>query len=237
MGWPLLSKLVLIPPPQPISNLAVGDIVKVKESGADVDYIIVQQGNPDATLYDASCDGTWLLRKNSVTRSYMWSTFGEYSGSVIDNYLKNTFVGTLNISNIIKTVKIPYVSSVRITTENPYTISSGADGLSEQAFLLSCVEIGGVVGDSYGPPADGAKLDYFNLGNASDNKRIAYYGSTVREWWTRSPSNYRNYYAWRVNTTGSIFYSNANEDNYGVRPAFIIPSNTLVDSSGNIVLE
>ena len=146
----------------------------MKESGADVDYIIVQQGNPDATLYDASCDGTWLLRKNSVTRSYMWSTFGEYSGSVVDNCLKNTFVGTLNISNIIKTVKIPYVSSVRKTTENPYTISSGADGLSEQAFLLSCVEIGGVVGDNYGAPADGAKLDYFNLGSASDNKRIAY---------------------------------------------------------------
>ena len=224
-------------PPRPISNFAVGDIVKVKESGADVDYIIVHHGNPDTTIYDASLDGTWLLRKDSVTRNYLWSTFGEYSGSVVDNYLKNTFVGTLNISNIIKTVKIPYVSSVRITTENPYTISSGANGLSEQAFLLSCVEIGGVVGDNYGAPEDGVKLDYFNLGNASDDKRIAYYGSTIREWWTRSPSNYQNYYAWRVNTTGSIFYSNGNEDNYGVRPAFIIPSDTLVDSSGNIVID
>lgn len=222
------------PPPQPIGNLAVGNIVKVKESGADVDYIIVQQGNPDATLYDESCDGTWLLRKDSVTRSYMWSTHGEYSGSVVDNYLKNTFVGTLNISNIIKTVKIPYVSSVRITTENPYTISSGADGLLEQAFLLSCVEIGGAVSDNYGAPADGAKLDYFNLNNASDNKRIAYYGSTARDWWTRSPSNYQDYYAWRVDTTGSLFYSNANEDNNGVRPAFIIPSDTMVAADGTI---
>ena len=222
------------PPPQPISNLAVGNIVKVKESGTDVDYIIVQQGNPDATMYDASCNGTWLLRKDSVARSYMWSTAGEYSGSVVDNYLKNTFVGTLNISNIIKTVKIPYVSSVRITTENPYTISSGSDGLLEQAFLLSCVEIGGAVSDNYGAPADGAKLDYFNLSNASDNKRIAYYGSTARDWWTRSPSNYQNYYAWRVDTTGSIFYSNANEDNNGVRPAFIIPSDTMVAADGAI---
>lgn len=222
------------PPPQPIGNLAVGNIVKVKESGTDVDYIIVQQGNPDTTMYDASCNGTWLLRKDSVASSYMWSTAGEYSGSVVDNYLKNTFVGTLNISNIIKTVKIPYVSSVRITTENPYTISSGSDGLLEQAFLLSCVEIGGAVSDNYGAPADGAKLDYFNLSNASDNKRIAYYGSTARNWWTRSPSNYQNYYAWRVDTTGSIFYSNANEDNNGVRPAFIIPSDTMVAADGAI---
>ena len=64
MGWLWLSKLVLIPPPQTIGNLAVGNIVKVKESGTDIDYIIVQQGNPDATMYDAGCDGTWLLRKD-----------------------------------------------------------------------------------------------------------------------------------------------------------------------------
>lgn len=50
------------------SDLAVGDIVKLTESGTPVEYIVVNQGIPENSgLYDSSCNGTWLLRKMETT--------------------------------------------------------------------------------------------------------------------------------------------------------------------------
>lgn len=40
-----------------ISTLEVGTLVKINENGAPVEYLIVNQGNPDPSMYDASCDG------------------------------------------------------------------------------------------------------------------------------------------------------------------------------------
>lgn len=41
-----------------LCNMAVGSTVKIKVDGTLKDFIIVQQGNPDSTIYDSSCDGT-----------------------------------------------------------------------------------------------------------------------------------------------------------------------------------
>ena len=41
-----------------LCNMAVGSTVKIKVDGTLMDFIIVQQGNPDSTIYDSSCDGT-----------------------------------------------------------------------------------------------------------------------------------------------------------------------------------
>ena len=49
-----------------LSTKAVGSIVKIKENGKFVDYIVIHQGLP-SSMYDASCNGTWLLRKEIVT--------------------------------------------------------------------------------------------------------------------------------------------------------------------------
>lgn len=40
----------------PISSLFVGTLIKMNESGAPVEYMIVNQGLP-SSMYDASCDG------------------------------------------------------------------------------------------------------------------------------------------------------------------------------------
>lgn len=42
---------------------AVGSIVKIKVNGAAKDFIIVHQGKP-SSVYDDSCNGTWLLMKD-----------------------------------------------------------------------------------------------------------------------------------------------------------------------------
>ena len=47
---------------------AVGSIVKIKVNGAAKDFIIVHQGKP-SSVYDDSCNGTWLLMKDIYTTS------------------------------------------------------------------------------------------------------------------------------------------------------------------------
>ena len=48
----------------PISGFPVGTSVYLYEGGGTaVEYIIVQQGNPDTSTYDSSCNGTWIMRK------------------------------------------------------------------------------------------------------------------------------------------------------------------------------
>ena len=47
------------------STFPVGSIFKMNISGEPWEFIVVQQGNPNASLYDSSCNGTWLLMKNT----------------------------------------------------------------------------------------------------------------------------------------------------------------------------
>ena len=60
-------KLWAVATDKPLGDYAVGGIVKLNENGSPVDYLVVHQGLP-SSMYDASCDGTWLLRKNIVEK-------------------------------------------------------------------------------------------------------------------------------------------------------------------------
>lgn len=42
---------------------AVGSTVKIKVNGTVKDFIIIHQGKP-SSVYDDSCNGTWLLMKD-----------------------------------------------------------------------------------------------------------------------------------------------------------------------------
>lgn len=41
-----------------LGDMAVGSTVKIKVNDTLRDFLIVQQDNPDTSIYDASCDGT-----------------------------------------------------------------------------------------------------------------------------------------------------------------------------------
>ena len=41
-------------------DLPIGQIVKLMEGGVETEFIVVHQGIP-GSMYDSSCDGTWLL--------------------------------------------------------------------------------------------------------------------------------------------------------------------------------
>jgi len=46
-----------------LGNKPVGSIVKIKVNSTLRNFIVVHQGKP-SSLYDASCDGTWLLMED-----------------------------------------------------------------------------------------------------------------------------------------------------------------------------
>ena len=94
------------------SSLAVGSTVKLMENGAAVEYLVVNQGIPEnSSLYDASCDGTWLLRKDiHSNRQWHTSNVNKYETSAINTWLNGDFFNSLGSVEraTVKQVKIPY---------------------------------------------------------------------------------------------------------------------------------
>lgn len=209
------------------SSLAVGSTVKLMEGGTAVEYLVVNQGIPsNSSLYDASCDGTWLLRKDILELlAYNSSENNSYKASAIHSYINSTFFNLLGEmeQSVIKQVKIPYVNET-----GGAGIASGASGLSAKVFLLSGYEIG--IGGADYLPRDGAKLDYFDQIAGADPKRIAYLNGSATNWWLRSP------YTYRASTTNVWYVADNGGCNtirstyqFGVRPALILSSNALFD--------
>lgn len=219
----------LIKPSTAISNLEVGTLVKVNENGAPVEYMIVNQGLPDA-MYDASCDGCWLLRKD-IAETRVWdSSNNDYQNSDIHAYLNGDWTSRYEagILSQIKQVKIPYVDG----TGSGGSVASGANGLSCKIFLLGGYELGWTTSNNSHFPRDGAKLSYFSSGtsSAANNKRIAKLNGSAARWWLRSPRAVNTGSVWFVDSDGgydSWGYGNS----CGVRPALILPSTARVDDN------
>lgn len=210
---------------------AVGSIVKIKVNGAAKDFIVVHQGKP-SSVYDDSCNGTWLLMKDIYTTS----TFGNnnsYKDSSIHTYLNGTFYNLIDsdIRAAIKQVKIPYLNG---TGGGDGSLATGANGLSTKVFLLSGYEVGWTTSDDINFPKDGIRLAYFGSGSGGNSKRVAYNGSSADRWWLRSPHTNNYGSVWAVNTEGSYDAGRWNYHSDGVRPALILPSTLFVSNDGTV---
>lgn len=216
------------------SDLAVGSSVYLMESGVATEYLVVNQGKPSgSSLYDDSCAGTWLLRKDiKEKRPWHSSNVNDYKNSTIHGYLNRTFLNLFDLStrSIIKQIKIPYVNG--ITNAGLYDVAFGANGLSCKVFLLSYLEVGFTSNENSYPPGDGSKLAYFKSGNDSSAKqnRIAKLNGSATEWWLRSPINYGTGNVFHVNSDGGWLYFYAGGA-YGIRPALVLPTNALFDKT------
>ena len=204
-------------------DIDVGATVKINENGQPVDYLVVHQGLP-SDIYDASCEGTWCLRKDiAENRQWNSSNSNSYKASTIHTYLNGTFLNLFDadIREVIKQAKIPYVNG----TGNS-AVASGANGLSCKIFLLSGREVGFSTSDNQYFPNDGAKLSYFEAGTGSSalNKRIAKLNGSATGWWLRSPGTYNTSSAWFVVSNGSCSSGDCTSS-YGIRPALILPFN------------
>ena len=215
-----------------LSSKAIGSTIKLKVNGSAKDFIVVHQGKP-SSVYDDSCNGTWLLMKDIYeNRQWHSSNTNDYANSTIHSYLNSTFLNLFesNIKNAIKQVKLPYRKGSGTST----TVTSGSNGLSAKIFLLSATETSFNF-SSYMPSGEGAELAYFKgcADNSSDSKRVAYLNGSATVWWLRSPGCYGFGAALDVGSNGGWRSDNCSYS-YGIRPALILPSTLLVSDDGTV---
>ena len=214
-----------------LSSKAIGSTIKLKVNGSARNFIVVHQGKP-SSVYDDSCNGTWLLMQDIYeNRAWHSSNTNDYANSTIHSYLNSTFLNLFesNIKNAIKQAKLPYRKGSGTST----TVTSGSNGLSAKIFLLSATETS--FSFSYMPSGEGAELAYFKgcADNSSDSKRVAKLNGSAASWWLRSP--YCNY-----SLDALVVYSNGDwgrsycSYSYGIRPALILPSTLLVSDDGTV---
>lgn len=214
-----------------LSSKAIGSTIKLKVNGSAKDFIVVHQGKP-SSVYDDSCNGTWLLMKD-IYESRQWhsSNTNDYANSTIHSYLNSTFLAMFdsNIQKAIKQVKLPYRKGSGTST----TVTSGSNGLSAKIFLLSATETS--FSFSYMPSGEGAELAYFKgcADNSSDSKRVAYLNGSATVWWLRSPVCNLFRSALCVGSDGDWggYYCSSS---CGIRPALILPSTLLVSDDGTV---
>ena len=215
-----------------LSSKAIGSTIKLKVNGSAKDFIVVHQGKP-SSVYDDSCNGTWLLMKDIYeNRQWHSSNTNDYANSTIHSYLNSTFLNLFesNIKNAIKQVKLPYRKGSGTST----TVTSGSNGLSAKIFLLSATETS--FNFSTMPSGEGAELAYFKgcADNSSDSKRVAYLNGSAAYWWLRSPNcNYDSVSALDV-YSGGDWNNNYCSNSNGIRPALILPSTLLVSDDGTV---
>lgn len=208
-----------------MSDLEIGQTIKLNVNGKAWDWLVVHQGLP-SDIYDASCNGTWLLLKDIYEkRQWHSSNVNKLESSTIHSYLNGDFLNLFDrkVKGAIKQVKIPY----RKGGGSGGTDQSGANGLLTKSFLLSWYEVGFTTSDSQNFPQDDAKLDYFTASSGGNSKRIANFNGSADDWWLRSQSDGGTSSVFGVYSDGDYFSDRASVSN-GIRPAIILPSDMLV---------
>lgn len=210
----------------PLSEIPVGNTVKIAVNGTMRDWVVVNQGIPSGSaLYDDSCNGTWLLMKD-IYENRQWNNenVNEFKDSSVLTYLNNDFVELVDASirGAIQQVMLPAYSGNKVLS------------LSCKMFLLSAYELGWTNRDSSYIPHDGDCLDYFNQTYTKDSKRIAYLNNVARGWWTRSADTGTKYAVFAVDGDGG-YYSVQATGTLGVRPAMILPFDTPVADDGAVL--
>lgn len=219
-----------------LANVSVGDEVNLPYNGVMVPHIVVHIGNPDSSLYDASCDGVWVMAK-SLLGSSVWCSNSTYKTSfehseamtALQQYFANY---DSSVKSVIKTVKIPYCVG-----NGDATVQTGSNGFSCNLFPLSPTEVG--FPENSFVPAVGTKLDYFESGTTASANQKRIEGASKH--WLRVPNNpTQNYNVCAVSNEGTL-EGNAYSSSNGLRPCFIMPTTFtatyLVDEAGNVGTE
>lgn len=145
-------------------NLATAKVeqeVNLPYNGKMVPHIVVHIGNPNPSLYDASCDGVWLMQKvaqlntdwargEGATNEFTKSSMVSIVGGERNRYDKS-------VADAMKNVKIPYCVG-----GGSAEIKTLADGYSCRTFLLGAYEAGYNTTDDPDLPIDGAHLQGMN---------------------------------------------------------------------------
>lgn len=198
-----------------LGNLAVGEIVKLKENGTLVDFYVAKHN------YESELNGTGrtlLVRKNVYDkRQWHTSNVNAYASSKIDSWLNSTYKNLLDTD----------VQALLGTTKIHYTFGNGNTSITtlERAiFLLSAYELG-KTGSTFNKEGD-------TLPNVSTYQIATLNGSPVSQW-TRSPNTNSILGAYYLTTEGVVIVSYCS-GTQGSRPAFTLPSNIYIADDGSV---
>lgn len=187
---------------RPASELSVGESVFLTVNGVLTEFLVVHKGNPDTSIYDASCDGIWITAKYATDVAIVYPT-KDTSGDSVDlssdgyyykimyhesnphRYLNSTYYNTINAKQKerIKTVKVPYSTDIGYTT----THHTKADGVSANVFLLCTQEMNPNSALHSGIGVVLQHFSDFNMGFDSRRAITTTSGSKV-DYWTRDSS-------------------------------------------------
>lgn len=198
-----------------LSELAVGSIVKLNESGSPVEFYIAKHD------YESELNGigrTLLVRKDCYDmRAWHSSNYNEYSTSDIDKWLNSTYKGLLDtdIQSAISITNFRYLPSGKN--------SAGATTLSRAIFLLSSRELG------HNLATDGSVLL-----DIADTLKIAYTNDAAANQWTRTPVVAKTSNVYIVGYKGTHGAASDCTLSQGSRPCLTLPTTALVAADGTI---
>lgn len=203
-----------------LSQAAPGTVVKINESGAPVEFLVLQQGYPVADN-----GNTLLLRKDCYDNRAWGANNNHWDANSIDLWLNTDYLALIeeSVRSQIPEIAMPYVPG-----NGDYTTST----IQRKVGLLTATEVG--LSGQY-IPVCGTPISYFD----SDLKRIAYYGGAAYNWWLMTPSSYNAGRAWGVNTSGAALAGNVGDDiasQYGSRPKFcLVGASWEITGDGTLV--
>ena len=199
-----------------LSTKAEGSVIKINESGSPVEFIVCKHN------YESELNGsgrTLVVRKDCYdNRQWHSSNVNAYATSAIDSWLNSTYKNLLDtdIREVIGTTKIKYTPG-----KGDNTVGT----LERAIFLLSLTELGKA--PSYANK-EGTAL------SIASSLQIAYLNGSAAAQWTRSPFRNSRDFACHLVSDGNVDASYC-ASSYGSRPAFTLPSDALVDDSGNVL--
>ena len=183
---------------------------------------IAYKGNPNPDIYDASCDGVWLVL-NTIYSTRANGNDCQYAGGAIDTYLNSTFLERIdktgNAAKHIKDVKIPYVKKL---ADGSWEVQTKENGLPCKVFLPSAFEIGGPENASV--YKDGSALGYYDGSPSTLTLKMS---GTPAEWRTRTVTSDAQF-EFSVDASGAITTC-APTDVIGVVPCVIMKPDALVE--------
>lgn len=189
-----------------LSSKPVGTLIRVQESGANVNYELAGfnvHGAGTATLVRKLLRGTSAFGSNTL-----------YSGSALDVLCNTTVFNSFpaELQRIIQDVDIICATGSNVKV-----------ALTRKCFAPSYTEVG--FGNNSGI-AENSALSLYN----SNAARIKTNNGAAAHWWLRSW--YSSSRAWRVSSDGAASYDYPS-GTYGVAPAFVLRSDVVISDTAN----
>lgn len=218
-----------------LGELPVGKYIMIYESdkGWQV-WKIVHQGNPNTSIYDSSCTGTWLMRAATIAGSVQWE-----NSNVSNPYDKNSLARRIVENKYARLSKLvqSYVRSANIPI---YDFSKKTiRTYTAKTFVPDAHEVFPAPKNIVSGSKAGALLDYFKpnknaLRIAYDDDVDASTGVGVnRPWWTRTHSTkgWTYHYNCAVAANGSQYDRRVYNQNETVtiRPFMICDPNAIIE--------